>query len=676
MKKFFVLLFLSSIYSYAQIDTISTIELDEVKINSIKLISSAQEFPGALTIKQIDETWQGPSLSLQEYLTNIPGISSFNSSNYAQDLRLSIRGFGARSAFGIRGIKVIVDGIPETTPDGQGQLDNLPLSLIRRFELIRGSSALRYGNASGGVLHIETLDYVESPFHTFGIRLGQYSQKQFEYTAGIKLNSTHLIAHLNHNQGNGYRQHSQYESTLLNLKVNQKINSKSKINLQFNLTNSPIAKDAGGQTQSDLDTNRSLARDRNVLFDAGEKISHQKIGATYSFHQNRIDIKSYAFASNRNFMGKLPFSDGGIVHLKRNYFGQGSDLTYAFVSKEVLLRNQIGYAYAYQNDQRKRYINQEGLKGTQTLNQWEQFSSLGFYFIQQIEWKKWLINGGIRWDKNVLTLEDNFISDGDSSDSKNLNAWSPQFGISYEVKPRLHTFINFSKSYETPALSELSADPSGNGGFNSSLGIQEANTSEIGFKQKNKRISWTLTAFHIDTKNDLIPYQLEAYEGRTFYRNAGRTLRKGLEADLIYNLGKKWRLITTYNLSDFTYQAFEKSGTDYKGKVLPGIPIQFGGFSAQFTAHKGWFIRLESNYRGKVYTNDSNTSFSEGFWKQDIALNFPMDWAKQSFHFVLGINNLTNQFYSDNIRINAFGGRFFEAAPERMIYARMFVKLR
>ena len=203
MKKIFLLFLLVSGFSHAQIDSLSTIKLEEIELTSLKTKANLQRFPGAISRKEISAEDQKQQLSLQEYLTSIPGVISFNSSNFAQDLRLSIRGFGARSAFGIRGIKLVVDGIPETTPDGQGQLDNLPLGLLETIEVLRGPSALRYGNAAGGVVSIQTLSNVDKDFHRMGFRVGSFGFTQLNYTGGITNENTQLILHLNHAKAKG-----------------------------------------------------------------------------------------------------------------------------------------------------------------------------------------------------------------------------------------------------------------------------------------------------------------------------------------------------------------------------------------------------------------------------------------------------------------------------------------
>ena len=185
MKKLFILLILSN-FLVAQKDSIQTVNLDEIEIKSIKSSSILESVPLSITKIRVPRLWSKQQLSLQEYINSIPGVITFNTNNFAQDLRISVRGFGARSAFGIRGIKIIIDGIPETTPDGQGQLDNLPLQLIENIEVIRGSSSLRYGNAAGGVIFIETLNKIDNNFHELGLRGAQNNYKQTYSTSGLK----------------------------------------------------------------------------------------------------------------------------------------------------------------------------------------------------------------------------------------------------------------------------------------------------------------------------------------------------------------------------------------------------------------------------------------------------------------------------------------------------------
>lgn len=673
MKKMIFLLLLISANSRAQTDSLNVIQLQEIELKTLKINTKPERFPLSLSLKTIPKKWPGAQLSLQEYLTTLPGIVSFNATNYAQDLRISIRGFGARSAFGVRGITLVVDGIPETTPDGQGQVDNLPLSLLQEIELIRGSSSLRYGNASGGVLALQTLENITSTFNKLEYRIARFGHQQLAYTTAIRKASTQYIFHLNRTKGDGYRSHSRYETTLLNTKIIHQPTAKSKFVFQLNLTQSPKAEDAGGQTQDDLENNRRSARERNVLFQAGEKIMHLKSGIAYDYKNKGLDIKSYGFFSKRNFDGKLPFTNGGIVDLNRNYAGHGSTLTYSTKKRNLLARSQLGYTIALQNDERKRYINTNGQLGDMTLNQDETFNSLGLYLIQYIDFKQWQFNAGLRWDSNKLSVKDYFLSNGNASDNRNLSALSPQLGLSYNINSKLYAFTNFSKSYETPTLSELSADPNGNGGFNQLIDIQEARTFEFGLKYRQENTRWSVVFFSIGTTNDLVPYELEDTPGRTFYRNAGQTNRKGIEFDFNHQLNSKLALALSFNYSDFTYGDYQKNGVSLRGNHLPGIPSVFGGMAVSYSFSNQWRANWDNSYRGRLFTQDSNVLQLPSFIKSDLSLIIPLKITIAASDLTLGVNNLFNTLYSDNIRINAFGGRFFEAAPERTFYAGLSI---
>jgi len=275
MKYILLFSFLSIGYhfTYAQTDSLNLITLDSVEVKALRISSLLKQQPFSIstyTASPLQDTRQ--QLSLQEYLTHVSGLFSLNATNYAQDLRISIRGFGARSAFGIRGVKIIVDGIPETTPDGQGQIDNLNLGLIEKIEVLKGPSSALYGNASGGVIHITTKQDFDTDFLEAGLTLGSYHNQQYQLSGGLAKKNTKLIFQAAHTLTDGYRDQSGLQNTNLNLRWFQKITNKSKINFQANYTNSPIGDDAGGLTLEEVNTNRRQARDRNVQFKTGENL--------------------------------------------------------------------------------------------------------------------------------------------------------------------------------------------------------------------------------------------------------------------------------------------------------------------------------------------------------------------------------------------------------------------
>ena len=671
MKKIVYLLFIFCGSLFAQKDSLATISLNEIELKSVRLNTTLNRFPAALVQKKIDVNYAGSQQSLQEYIEDLPGIISFNRTNFAQDLRLSIRGFGARSAFGIRGIKLVVDGIPETTPDGQGQLDNLPLAVLSSIELVRGPNSLRFGNAAGGVLYLNTLEKIDKSFNTLALQQGSFGQQNYQLTGGVKGEHGALIYHASHAKSNGYRDHSSFSTSLVNVKYKHRLNAHTSLVVQLNATNSPKAQDAGGQTLDEYNTARSSARDRNIQFDAGERIAHFKSGVHLDHQKGSNHFQYYAFMADRNFEGRLPFNSGGWINLDRSYTGHGGSFAKTLNLHALELNSQVGYAYGRQTDIRSRYLNNNGEQGEQTLNQREFFHSIGAYFIQHINYLNWTLNAGVRWDNNTLGVNDYFTSDGVNSATKKLEAFSPQIGLSYAFSPRFSLFVNHSKSYETPSLSELSADPNGAGGFNDALEIQKANNREVGVNFYKNSTKISLVYFDILTENDLVPYRLADFPGRTFYRNAGSTSRSGFEFLLAYRFSEKWSSQLTWNNGEFTYVDYENNGTNYNGKKLPGVPTTFGQWNINFYPKKDWQLRYARTYRGKLSAQDSNETTLNSFWRDDLSLRIPVSLSEQKLNFLFGANNIFNVAYSDNVRINAFGGRFYEAAPRKEIYASL-----
>ena len=667
MKKLFILVFLSNIL-VAQKDSLQTVNLDEIEVKSIKSSTILQSVPISITKIKIPKLWSKQQISLQEYINSIPGLLTFNANNFAQDLRISIRGFGSRSAFGIRGIKIIIDGIPETTPDGQGQLDNLPLQLIDNIEVIRGSSSLRYGNAAGGVIFIETLNKVENNFHELGFRGAENSYRQTYYTSGLRFEKSQWLLHLNHQDGDGYRENSRFESTQFNARGSYFLSNKTRLGLQFNSTNSPLAEDPGGQNYESFKNSPAKARDRNILFKSGEKINHVKTAVSINYENGNFLFNSYSFISNRTFNAKLPFNFGGIVNLNRNYYGHGSYITKKSNGNKIRFTTQVGYDIASQSDNRKRYKNNEGYRGEKTLGQIESFKSFGIYFIESMSFGRLKLSGGIRLDNNFLKVEDEFFSNGDDSGNIKLSAWSNEIGLSYKIMDKSYFFVNSSQSYETPTLSELSANPSGQGGFNDLLNVQKAKNFDFGFNFQSESTSFSVTGFIVSTKNDLIPYEVAEFPGRTFYQNAGETLRKGIEFDFNYRLSKKFSTSIVYNYANFKYDEYTLDGLNLKGNYMPGIPKRFGNFELKYCNSKNISVIYSRNYRGNLYANDNNTEKISSFWRDDVSLSIPLKFGKNSFDFFLGFNNIFDKLYSDNVRINAFGNRYYEAAPGRIFF--------
>ena len=647
--------------SYAQQSSQTvTITLAEVALKAPQLESSRFLLPASVSaINWAPLQGLQQQLSLQEYLGAVPGLFSLNATNYAQDLRLSIRGFGSRAAFGIRGVKIIVDGIPETTPDGQGQVDNLPLGLLKTVEVLRGPSASLYGNAAGGVLYLNTLDQLEGETLRFRTSIGSYGQQNNQLTSSLKRGNTSGLFHISRTKIEGFRKNSGLEQTLFNAKIKQQFNSQSSLNFQFNYTHSPLAEDAGGLTLAETETDFRQARQRNLDYNTFEQIDQLKLGASWKYKWgSQWNLETYGFYSFRDFYGKLPFENGGIVDLFRNYFGLGARLKFKEVNTQLIHRWQLGFDRHQQRDQRDRFRNLKGVQRDRVFSQLEYFGTAGLVLLDELQWEKLLLRTGLRLDLQQLGA-DTVVED------RRYTVLNPSLGLSYAIGSGQRFFVNFSSSFETPTLSELSANPTGGIGFNTTLKPAKALNYEGGWKSQSAKGAVEATAFYIESTNEILPYELAAFPGRSFYRNAGATQRYGIEMAASYQW-EKWGLQASLTQARYEFSAEETAET--KGKLLPGLPNSQGYLQLQYSSSKSWKWLLSGDHTGAFFANTANTIEIASFQRLRLKVqkSFELPWAALSVFG--GINNLLNTSYFDNIRLNAFGGRFYEPGPGRNFY--------
>ena len=630
---------------------LATITLSEVALQAPKTETPRNQLPFSLSVQSVDEFQKiYQQLSLQEYLVAVPGLFTQNANNYAQDLRISLRGFGARAAFGIRGIKLIVDGIPETTPDGQGQLDNLPLGLLSSVEVLRGPSASLYGNASGGVLYLNTLDQLENETIQLQSRLGAYGFQSYQLNTSLKGEKTVALLHINRTKTDGFRQNSGFEQTLFNTKIKHRLSSKSTLQLQLNYTDSPRAEDAGGITLEDTEADWSQARQRNVAYDTYESVNQFKSGLRWQQDWGeQWNLDTYGFYTFRDFYGKLPFENGGIIDLTRNYFGFGSRLNYI----QDKHRWQIGIETAQQADQRDRYLNLNGAQGSLSFSQLESFGSFGIYILDEVRWEKVLLRTSLRYDDLRLGADS-------VSKDQTYQVLNPSVGLSYEVASQHRLFADFSSSFETPALSELSANPSGAEGLNLELEPARALNYELGWKGLWAKIRMEANVFFIESTNEILPYELEAFPGRAFYRNAGATQRWGVEVFGSYQW-EQWELQASMTQAQYR---FTENNTS-EGNTLPGIPNSQFFLQVGYTSLQNWQFQLTGEHIGSLYADTDNAVQIEAFQKVRLQGGKTIALGDLELNLFAGINNLFDVRYFDNIRLNAFGGRYYEPAPGR-----------
>ena len=649
INKLVILLVTSLFFLNASAFKSDTLSLDQIFLKS-PLIN--QNNP-ALTVSEISyDEYEIKPVNFQDAIDFSSGLWITNSENQAQDNRMAIRGFGARSAFGIRGLKIILDGIPLTTPDGQSQVDNIPFQLIENIEIMKSLSSTRYGNASGGVVSINTFSNLKDKY-IVEAGYGSYGYKNIKGTYSTNSERSSTILHISQAESDGYRDHSSYLNKSLFFKHVRKFQN---MNLKLNLLyfDSPYAFDPGGINMELVEENRSQARDRNVLYNSQESIKQIQTGVVLDWDTKLGQVNSNVYYSNRDFIGLLPFTNAGYVELNRDF--SGAEISVKDKSKNF--EWMVGTSIQDQKDHRKRFENNEGEKGIKVMDQIESFKSYGAFVLGSFNKPKYSIQAGLRYDGHEISLDDNMVDIGIDQQyidySKSLNALSPNLGLIFRASNKTEVYINYGQSYETPSLSELSANPNGTG-FNEELSPMISKGVDIGFRKFLKDVSYNLTAFYIDTEDEIVSYEIW---GMNYYRNLGTSKRYGIELEGSYRLNK----LNTFNAS-YTQVNYEFTNQLINGQ-LPGVPKS--NFSIEWIFNKDTFYaKLDLKYAHSLFADDMNQFKVPSFFLSNLALKNTYRIKDLDITAGFQIRNLFDEKYYDNIRLNAFGNRFYEPASLR-----------
>ena len=640
------------------------------KVNATRVEKNIIDIPASISHIGQEKIQLGTEqVGLDESMRQVPGAFFLNRYNYAQDLRVSIRGFGARSNFGIRGIKIVVDGIPETLPDGQGSIDGVDIGSIYKINVIRGPSSSLYGNASGGAILIETERGPELPFIELRNTYGDFNLNKQQFKIGGETENLNYLLNISNTSVDGYRDNSEFENKQFNGRFEYSLSDSSSIVSTVHHTDQPFANDPGGITAADVATNPRQARTQNLNYQAGEKVKQTRFGLIYKTQLDKsrnVEVRTYN--TDRDFSNKLPYQNGGIVNLDRSFYGGG--LKYIEEGNLGKYQNRLllGVDYDRQDDNRSRYNNLLGIKGAKTLQQNELITSLGTYFQNETKLNDIAeITLGVRHDDVAFDVTDKFLADGDDSGKINLNQFSPMIGISLKASSNTNIYATVSKAFETPTTTEF-ANPSG-GGFNQAVKPQKSTNYEIGIKKLSNKYSLEAAIFQINVRDELTPYEDSEQPGRTFFTNAGSSDRYGLELTNIRRFYDQFEFSTTYTYSDFKFNHFkDTSGIIHDGKRIPGIPKNLLNFNLSWSNDSGSYANLDTTFTGEFYADNGNQNKVNSYAVSNLRLgkNFIRNNLNVGFYF--GINNIFNEQYNSNIRINASGNRYFEPAPKQNVF--------
>jgi iron complex outermembrane recepter protein len=647
--------------------------LEEIVVTATRLERTLNDVPASISVIDEDDIQLGKQqLALDEALSRVPGLFMQNRYNFAQDLRVSIRGFGARAQFGIRGVKVLVDGIPETLPDGQGSVDSIDLGATSRIEVIRGPNSALYGNAAGGVISVTSEGSGAEPFAEVRLAAGRYGYEKAQFKTGGQTERLNYLVSVSKLTLDGYREQSAAENNQLTGRFDLDLGKNRSLLTVFNYTDQPVSDDAGGVTAALAASNPRAAWPANVQFDAGEALDQQRVGFVYTTpvgEHGEITARNYYVA--RDFANSLPVMAGGIVNFDRLFIGGGASYSHEGFWLDRPNRFVAGVDLDDQDDDRRRFDNMNGVPGALTLDQNEHVTSQGVYFQDELSISKRVqLTLGARLDRVEFDVTDHFLTDGfDDSGSKSFDDTSPMVGLVVELAPSLSFYTTYSSAFETPTTTELNkADLTG--GFNPNVDAQIARNFEVGLRGAiGGRQRYEVALFTIDVKDELVPYEVPGSPGRNYFQNAAKSSREGLEVSWIANPTDHLRATVSYAYSDFKFKDFvDSSSASYDGNIIPGTAKNVFFGELIYTAPRGWFVGGDVLYTGDQFGNNANTVNVADYTITNLRFGYDAMAGNLRLSPFVGINNVFDESYTSNVRLNAFGGRYFEQGPGRNGY--------
>ena len=639
-----------------------------------------RQFDAPTSIYTIDaETIRsnGPQVNLSDVLARAPGVVAFNRNNYAQDVQISIRGFGARSAFGLRGFRLITDGIPATTPDGQGQASTVSLTSAEKIEVLTGPLAQLYGNSAGGVIQVFTREAELTPTAQAQVFKGSYGLERTDWQFSQRMDNVGFVADYSTFNIQGYRDNSQAKREQLNSVTTVDLSADTRLKLIANVFRMPFAKDPLGLTAAQFVTNPKQAGNFALANDTRKTVNQEQAGAVL---EHKLDkdtrIQARIYGGNRDNLQYQAASAtaGSWVGLERDFQGLGLQIQ----GKHNLSRGKsvdwvAGFDQDYAGENRQGGPAAAGQK-TGSINRKELNESTNRDYFAQANWRvvnDWTFVTGVRQSNVQLKSKDDYLTDGvNGSGSVNYQAANPVVGATWHVNDKLNLYVNQGKGFETPTLSESVYTKSGNavvGLFNANLVPSRSQHLELGSKwTPSPSTRFDAAVFRIKTDNEIVTSL--SVGGRTAFTNASETLREGLEFSARHALNSNWRTQLTATVMSDEYA----SGTALAGKSLPGIPqkqlftslswAEYGFQNASKKPLQGKTASLDWVARSGLWANDLNdaSGAAPGYGLINAKLKQGFAWGQANFEAYLGVDNLTDKKAVSSVIINQAGRQYFE----------------
>jgi len=664
-------------------------QLEDVVISASR--AEMRSFDAPAAIQRIDRQAiesGGPQINLSESLIRAPGLTILERQNYAQDLQISIRGFGARSAFGVRGIRLMIDGIPATTPDGQGQSSSVSLTSTDHIEVLRGPLAQLYGNSSGGVIQAFTKEASKVPTVDYQYYLGSYGMRRADYQFSDTVGNYGLVADYGTFSTSGYRTNSAAERKQFNGKLSFQPNEETKVNVVFNQFDMPLAQDPLGLTTELRNEDRTQAVAFALANLTRKIVLQNQLGTSLKYalnSDNSISTRAY-YGIRENTQYQASATSTTWVGLNRDYYGTGLQYNGRGQWRETPIEWAAGYEFDKSMERRQSGATKLGQKdGASTRDEVNEAQNSDFFAQATAHVSEQIsLVGGVRQSYIVFNSNDNFLSDGNASGNTNFGATSPVLGVTWHANDSLNLYANYGKGFESPTLAESAYSTGTNavvGQFNSQLQASSSKHYEIGAKwipQKRTRVDFAV--YQIDTTDEIVV--AVSSSGQTSYKNAPGTSRTGWELSAAAQVSDHISASLSASSIDAKYSQTFSTGSVVKGKLvsnpavnsgnkIPGIPdsstfAEIAWTSEPFTnkskAPFGTRVGLEWQQAGRIYANDLNTESTDGRSVFNLALSQRWAWNDALVTLYGRVNNLSDARYDGSVIVNQAASQFYEPA--------------
>jgi len=631
-------------------------------------------------------------LNLSESLALVPGLLARDRQNQAQDMQLSVRGFGARATFGVRGIRLYVDGIPATMPDGQGQLSHVDLASVGRLEVLRGPFSVLYGNSSGGVMQLFTEEGQGSPLLGGSVATGSYGLRRADAKASGSSGGLAYVLSAGRLSTHGFREHSAAEREGANARLDFALGDDRKLMLVAN-TLAVRADDPLGLNRAQFDAAPRSADVSATTFNTRKTVRQNQLGAVYeqrvdADHQLRLMVYGGERATTQYqaipvAVQANPQHPGGVIGLERNYAGLDARWTTRTSLAQQPLEIVGGLAYDTMTEQRRGWQNFQGatlgVQGALRRDEDNRVTSLDPYL--QATWKpdpRWTVNAGVRHSVVRFNSADNYVvgTNGNDSGSVRYSATLPAAGISYAPTEQWRIYAAAGRGFETPTFNELAYRAAGSG-LNFGLRPSQSDNLEAGVKWRTPegaatRIESTAAVFNTSTTAEIVTQSNTG--GRSTFQNAGATRRRGLELAASVSPARHWLAQFSYTLLDARYRdAFACVGAATlcpapqvpAGNRIPGTARTAVAMELGWRPPTGWRTGVDARYLGKVMVNDFNTDAAASFATLGAHVGYVFDLARWNIAATARVDNLGDRKYAGSVIVNEGNGRYFEPAAGR-----------